>query len=154
LAFPPIVVVVALAGLVVTVGLLDAFEDLWLAFPVMSLGMGAAVYIGSRVAPSGRQWSILGASGLLLLILLFLLSFTADGDREAQGLALSGAGGIVAAALVASRMTRTPPVHARRTTEGTKALHKQFGCYAFVQLFPSVLVKLFSSGSELFWHRL
>ena len=30
----------------------------------------------------------------------------------------------------------------------TKTLHKQFGCYAFVQLFPSVLVKLFSSGSE------
>jgi formylglycine-generating enzyme required for sulfatase activity len=134
LAFLPTVIVVALAGLIVTIVLLDAFEDLWLAFPAMSLGMGAAVYIGSRVAPSGRRWSILIASGLLLLILLILLSLTADGDREAQGLALSGAGGVVAAALVSLRTTRTPPVHARRTTEGKSLRYKGTAPFQYSQI--------------------
>ena len=123
-ALPPIVTGIALAGLVLAIVLLDAFEDRWIAFPVMSLGAGAAVYVGSRIVLSGRRWSILVASGLLLLSLLVLLSFTADGDREAQGLALSGAGGIIAAALVAFRATRTAPVQVYRTTAGKSLRYK------------------------------
>ena len=124
LAFLPTVFVVALAGLVVTIQLLDAFEDLWLALPTMALGTGAAVYLGTRVAPSARQWAIAVASGLLLLTLWFLLSLTADGDREAQALALIGAGGIVVGALAALRLARTTPVHTPRGTTGGSLRYK------------------------------
>ena len=124
LAFLPTVLGVALAGLVVTIELLDAFEDLWLALPTISLGTGAAVYLGSRVAPSARQWAIAVASGLLLLTLWYLLSFTADGDREAQALALTGAGGIVVGALAALRRARTTPVHTARGTTGRSLRYK------------------------------
>lgn len=118
LVFLPIVLAVSLAGLVVTILVLEALEDLWLALPLMSLGMGGAVYLGSRVAPSNRRWAIALASGLLALTLGYLLSLTAEGDREARGLALSGVGGIAVGALIALRRTRTTPVRVVQLTKG------------------------------------
>src|SRR5204863_289581 len=89
LAFLPVVLTIGLAGVVITILLLDAFEDLWLALPVIALGMAVAVYAGARVAPARGRWPVAFASTLLLLTLAYLLSLTADGDREARTLALS-----------------------------------------------------------------
>ena len=133
-AWLPIVIVTALAGLILAIALLEAFEDRWIAFPVMTMGTAGSVYIGSRVAPAGRRASILVASGLLLLSLVVLLSFTADGDREAQGLALSGAAGIIAAALLVWRATRTPPVQAHRTSEGKSLRYRGTAPFQYSQV--------------------
>jgi hypothetical protein len=115
--FPPTVLAVALAGLVASILVLEIVEDRWLAVPVMAAGTAVAVYVGSRIVPSRRRLSVPLASGLIALAILYLLSLTAEGDREARALALGGAGGIAAGALLAFRRTRPRPVHAFRNTE-------------------------------------
>ena len=124
LAFLPTVFVVAAAGMVVTILLLDAFEYFWLALPTMAFGLGAAVYLGSRVVPSGRRWAIALASALLVLTLGYLLSLTAPGDREARGLAASGAGGIAVGALLALRGQRSAALQSYRPVAGKSLRYK------------------------------
>jgi len=123
-AFVPAAFGVALAGLIVTLLLLNRFEDVWLVIPLMALGMGAAVYVASRVAPSRRRWPVAIASVALVVALAFLLSFTANGDREARGLAVSGAGGVVVGALLSLRRLQAAPVQAIRRTAGKSLRYK------------------------------
>ena len=84
LAFPPAVIALMLAGLVASILLLNTFEDSWIAIPAVSLGTCVAVYSGSRIAPSRRRLAIVLASILIVGASLFLLSLTAEGDREAH----------------------------------------------------------------------
>ena len=124
LAFLPTVFAVAVTGLIVTILLLDAFEDFWLAIPTMAFGLGAAVYLGSRVVPAARRTAIALASGLLVLTLGYLLSLTADGDREARGLALTGVGGIAVGALLALRKIRSEALQSYRPVSGKSLRYK------------------------------
>jgi hypothetical protein len=130
LLLPPVVLAVALAGLIASIVVLDTFEDLWLALPLTALGSAAAVYVGPRVVPSARRASILLASALVIVALLYLRSaFTADGDQEAQRLLLSGIGGVAAGALLAWRR-RTTPVHVPRS-EGRSRRYKGTAPFQF-----------------------
>jgi formylglycine-generating enzyme required for sulfatase activity len=122
--FAPAVLATALAGLVATILLLEVFEDLWLALPVMVVGTGTAVYLGSRVAPTARRASIGLASALIVLVLLYLLSLTADADQEARRLALSGVAGVVAGALLAWYSRPTIPVSVFRSSAGRSLRYK------------------------------
>ena len=106
LAFPLAVIALMLAGLVASILLLNTFEDSWIAIPALSLGTCVAVYSGSRIAPSRTRLAIVLASILIVAASLWLLSLTAEGDREAQALALGGIAGVAAGALLAFRRAR------------------------------------------------
>ena len=121
LAFLPTVFAAALAGLVGAALLGEAEGDPWLALPVASVGTGAGVYFGSRVAPSRRHLSIFLGAGLLLLFLLFLFL---DDPQQVRRLVLSGVGGVALGSLMAWRRTGTEPLHVVRTTEGRSLRYK------------------------------
>lgn len=124
LVFPVAVGTVALAGLVGSILLLEAFEDLWLAIPAISLATAAAVYIGSRLAPSRKRLSIALAAAVIVLAVLYLRSLTSDGDREARGLAMAALGGVAIGVFLAVRRTRTTPVQVLRSTEHASRRYK------------------------------
>ena len=66
LAFLPTVFGIAAAGPLGAFAVVSVAGD-WLSVLVIALGAGAAVYLGSRVAPSRRGWPTVLAAGLLLL---------------------------------------------------------------------------------------
>ena len=130
--FLPTVVALALAALVLTILVLDALEDLLACVSGDVPGNGRSRVLGSRVAPSGRRWVILLASGLLVMGLAFLLSLTAEGDREARGLAASGVGGVAAGAVVALRRARARPHHVSRRSEGRSLRYKGTAPFQYI----------------------
>src|SRR5262245_35029300 len=130
LAFPAAVIALMVAGLIASILLLNTFEDSWIAIPALSLGTCVAVYSGSRIAPSRRRLAILLASILILGASLFLLSLTAEGDREAQALALGGVAGAVAGALLALRRARAT-VQPLRSTSNRPLRYKGTAPYQY-----------------------
>ncbi len=118
LAFLPTVLGVAAMGLIGGIATFGASLGLWLGDLVISLGMGAAVYLGSRVAPSRRRWPIVLGASLLLPPLLWLALALGIDSWEGVGTILGPVGGILLGALVAWRRVRTEPVATVRTAEG------------------------------------
>ena len=124
LLLPLAVLATVVASLIVSVVLLEVFEDLWLALPVTALGCGAAVYVASHIAPSARSAAIVLTSTLIIVGLGYLLSLTADGDQEARRLVSSGIGGVALGALLAWGASRKTPAPVRRNRDGRPLRYK------------------------------
>ena len=116
LAFLPTVIAVAGTGLAGAVYVYDIRDEAWSASSVFALGMGAAVYLGSRVAPSRRRWPVTLAAGLLLAASLYIFHPLSDTEDKVFFVAIVA--GVAAGAVFAWRRSRTEPLPVVRTAEG------------------------------------
>ncbi len=117
IAFLPTVAAVAYASVFGANGMAGVTDRWPPILVVLSLGSGAAVYLGSQVAPSRRRWPIFLGAGLLLLPLLLgpVYGVSRSDLRTLWWLPVGWVIGVAVGVLLAVRRVRAERLPAVRT---------------------------------------